>query len=425
MKLPALLLLALSLQSHSQEPIKRFDFGPGAVASGYTQVKPTAVYSAEVGWGFEPGPEIKGVDRGGDPLTGDYVTCDPNFYFSVALPEGAYRVTVTWVDTYGTSGTTVKSELRRLVSENIVAPKGGSVKHSFLVHVRRPDIPGGSHVKLKDREKTNEAWGWDDKLTLEFCGSFSYLASLEITPAPTVPALHLMGDSTVADQPSEPFASWGQMLPRFFDDQLLVVNHAQSGDSLRSAYGANRLAKVISLLHDGDYVAIQFGHNDEKDKTPGAGAFTTYKDMLKRYVTEIKAAKGRPILITPVHRRTFGERGQITNSHGDYPAAVRQVAEEEKVPLIDLLNLSEKLYESHGGLGSEVLFAPEDRTHHNNFGAYQLAQCVLVGLKEINHPLTKHLVPGLPAFDLNRRGSTYDLKLRPSKPANAPKPLGN
>lgn len=425
MKLPLLLLVALGLQAHSQEPIKRFDFGPGAVASGYTQVKPTAVYSAEVGWGFEPGAEVKGVDRGGDPLTGDYVTSDTHFHFSVALPEGAYRVTVTSVGTEGIAGTTIKSELRRLAAISVIGPDDGAEKTSFLVHVRRPDIPGGSHVKLKDREKTDESWGWDDKLTLGFSGLDHTLAVLEITPAPNVPALHLMGDSTVADQPSEPYASWGQMLPLYMDDQLLVVNHAQSGDSLRSAYGANRLAKVISLLHDGDYVAIQFGHNDEKDKTPGAGAFTTYKDMLKRYVTEIKAAKGRPILITPVHRRTFDKDGQLTNSHGDYPAAVRQVAEEEKVPLIDLLNLSEKLYESYGPEGSIILFAPDDRTHHNNFGASQIAQCVLVGLKEINHPLTKHIRPDLPVPESAKPIPARPIPSPPRLKAKAAKPLGD
>ena len=425
MKLPVLLLVALSLQAHSEEPIKRFDFGPGAVASGYTQVNADAVYSAEVGWGFEPGAEIKGVDRGGDPLTGDHVACDRTFYFSVALPEGAYRVTATLGDTDGVSSTTIKSELRRLALVKNGIPTGRPAKRSFLVHVRRPDIPGGSHVKLKDREKTNEIWGWDEKLTLEISGLRHTLAALEITPAPNVPVLHLMGDSTVADQPSEPYASWGQMMPSFFDDQLLVVNHAQSGDSLRSAYGANRLAKVISLLHDGDYVAIQFGHNDEKDKTPGAGAFTTYKEMLKRYVTEIKAAKGRPILLTPVHRRTFDEHGQITNSHGDYPAAVRQVAEEEKVPLIDLLNLSEKLYEAYGPEGSGILFAPKDGTHHNSFGAFQLGHCVLLGLKELNHPLIKYFRSDLPAFDPVSPLQGANLQVPPSPEVRAPKPLGD
>ena len=128
-----------------------------------------------------------------------------------------------------------------------------------------------------------------------------------------MPTLFLLGDSTVCDQPREPYNSWGQMLPRFFKSGVAVANHAESGESLRSSLGAKRLDKVLSLMKPGDYLFIQYGHNDEKEKGAGVGAFTTYKASLKHFVEEARKRGGTVVLITPMHRLKFDAAGQITN----------------------------------------------------------------------------------------------------------------
>ncbi len=378
-------------------PVK-FDFGAGKIGPGCTQVLPATIFAAETGFGFEPGAAVSVVDRGGDALSGDFCTGAQPFLFSVALPEGNYRVTVTLGDADGESATTIKAELRRLMLENVKTAHGKSETRSFVVNVRTPKIAPGVEVKLKDRERTTELVNWDEKLTLEFNGPRPCVAAVEIAKA-DVPTIYLLGDSTVCDQPREPYASWGQMFPRFFKPEVAVANHAQSGESLRSSFGARRLEKVASGLKAGDTVLIQFGHNDEKEKGEGVGAFTTYKASLKQYVDAVRKHGAQAVLITPVHRRTFEKDGKMRNSHGDYPEAVRQVAAEENVPLIDLTVLSGRLYEALGPEKSGALFKPGDGTHHSSYGAYEVARCVVEGLRATKLPLAKSLAGDVPPFD--------------------------
>src|SRR5262249_12715412 len=163
------------------------------------------------------------------------------------------------------------------------------------------------------REKTDEVWNWDDKLTLEFNGEHPALCSLEIEPAVKIPTVYLLGDSTVCDQPKEPWNSWGQMLPRFFKPGVVVANHAESGESLRSSLGAHRLDKVLSTMKPGDYLFIQFGHNDMKEKGDGVGAFTTYKADLKKFVERAKEKGGIPVVVTSMHRKKFDSAGKVVN----------------------------------------------------------------------------------------------------------------
>jgi lysophospholipase L1-like esterase len=404
----------------------KFDFGPGKVAPGYTQVLPTMTYTKERGYGFEPGATITGVERNSkDALRGDFCTSDKPFFFSVALPEGTHHVTVTLGDAAGESTTTVKAELRRLMLEQIRTAQGKFAPRSFTVNIRTPQIAGGGEVKLKDREKTTEWWAWDEKLTLEFNGARPALCALEITQADNVPTIFLLGDSTVADQPREPYNSWGQMLPRFFKPGLAVANHAESGESLKSSLGARRLDKVLSLLKPGDYLFIQYGHNDQKERGEGAGAFTTYKADLKKFVTETRKRGGTPVLVTSMHRRTFDTQAKITNSLGNYPAAVRQVAQAEQVALIDLHALSQALYEALGPDRSGVLFKEGDGTHHSNYGSYELAKCIVAGIKANRLGLTKFLMKDVPAFDPHRPDPVESFKVPASPLTTEVKPLGN
>lgn len=153
----------------------QFDFGPGKVAPGYTQVLPTTVYSPEAGYGFEPGANIIGDDReGGDALRSDFCTSNKPFYFSVSPPEeGNYRVTVTLGDLKGKTSTTVKAELRRLMLEKVETEPGKVETRQFIVNIRRPQISTGGKVRLKPREKAEGSWAWDNRLTLKFNGEHS------------------------------------------------------------------------------------------------------------------------------------------------------------------------------------------------------------------------------------------------------------
>jgi lysophospholipase L1-like esterase len=411
---------------HADTPALKFDFGPGRVEDGYQQVIPATLYTKELGYGFEPGAQVTCEDRGGgDHLRGDFCTSAAPFYFSVALPEGNYDVTVTFGDRKGESVTTVKAELRRLMLEEVHTARGRFETRTFTVNVRTPVISTGGEVKLKDREKNMEAWAWDEKLTLEFNNARPAVAAIEIKRNDKAPTLFLLGDSTVCDQPREPYNSWGQMLTRFFKPGLAVANHAESGESLRSSTGARRLDKVLSLIKPGDYLFVQFGHNDEKERGEGVGPFTTYKASLKRYVEEARGRGATVVLVTPMQRRTFDAAGKLTDSHGDYDDAVRQAAKELNAPLIDLHAMSTPFYEALGPEESKKAFAPGDGTHHDNYGSYQLARAVVEGIKSNRLPLSKYLTDDLRPFDPARPDPVSSFKIPPSPLATESKPPGN
>ncbi len=404
----------------------KFDFGPGKVAAGYTQVLETTRYTKELGYGFEPGAKVSCLERGGrDALRGDICTSDRPFFFSVAVPEGNYKVTVTFGDPRGESVNTVKAELRRLMLERVETARGKTETRTFNVNIRTPLIAGGGEVKLKDREKTLEWWAWDEKLTLEFNNTRPAVSAIEITKVDDVPTVYLLGDSTVSDQPLEPYNSWGQMLTRFFGPGVAIANHSQSGESLRSSLGARRLDKVLSLIKPGDYLFIQFGHNDQKQKGEGVGAFTTYKADLKRFVAGARARGATPVLVTSMQRHTFDDAGLITNSHGDYPEAVRQLAREEKVALIDLHATSKLFYEALGPEKSLLAFKEGDGTHHNNYGSYELAKLIVEGIKANRLGLVKYLARDVPPFDPRRPDAVENFKVPPSPTVGDVKPHGN
>ena len=415
--------------AHAQQtnaPAWKFDFGPGPVARGYKQLMPQNIYTRATGYGFEPGSQVACINRNEkDALRGDLCTSEKPFYFSVALPEGNYNVTVTLGDAAADSVTTVKAELRRLMIERVETKRGYFEKRTFTVNVRTPQIAGTGEVKLKDREKTTELWAWDEKLTLEFNNTRPAVCAIEITRADDLPTIFLLGDSTVADQPREPYNSWGQMLTRFLKAGVAVANHGESGESLRSSLMAGRLDKVLTGMKPGDYLFIQYGHNDQKEKGEGVSAFSTYASDLKKFVTAARKRRGIPVLITPVQRRTFDKDGKITNSHGDYPEAVRRVAKELNVPLIDLNQMSKVLYETLGPQKSEILFKEGDGTHHNNYGSYELAKCIVEGIRENKLGIAKYVVTGVPRFDPSRPDPFESFTVPASPLMTDVKPLGN
>lgn len=401
----------------------KFDLGAGKNIAGRTLVQATDIYSKEKGYGFEPGAEIECSAIRGKTNSG-YCGSNKPFYFSAAVPEGNYKVTITFGNKIDASVTTVKAELRRLMLEKVETKKGTFATGSFIVNVRTPSITGGETVKLKDREQSTEWRAWDEKLTLEFDNSHPIVDSIDIERV-DVPTIFLLGDSTVCDQPLEPYASWGQMLTRFFGGGVAIANHAESGESLRSSLGAKRLDKVLSLIKPGDYLLIQYAHNDEKEKGEGIGAFTSFKTDLKYFVESARKKGANVVLITPVQRRTFDANGKITNSHGDYPEAVRQAAKEENVPLIDLNTMSKELYEALGKDGSGILFKQGDGTHHDNYGAYELAKCIVEGIKANKLAIAKYLVKDAPVFTPTHPDPVAKFGVPASPIITSQKPLGN
>ncbi len=394
----------------------KFDFGPGAVAPGYVQVLPATVYSSALGYGFEPGATVTGVDRGGhDPLRGDFITSDRPFFFSARVPaEGNYRVTVTLGDAAGETTTTIKAELRRLMAEKVHTAPGQFAAVSFIVNTRTPQIaPAGDiqagGVKLKaPRESIQEGWAWDDRITLEFnpgaAPGRSCVCAIEITKV-DVPTVFLLGDSTVCDQSREPYASWGQMLTRFFKPGVAIANHGESGETYRDSLGRRRLDKILSVMKPGDTLIMQFGHNDQKQIAAGTGGpFTTYKAEIKQHVDAVRRHGGIPVIVSPMERREFDENGRIKPTLADYAEAARQAARELQTAFIDLNAMSRPFYEALGPEQSKLAFArpaPDkvDNTHHDNYGAYELAKCVVEGIKENKLPLASCIVDDFGSFD--------------------------
>ena len=352
--------------------------------------------------------------------------------FSVKVPEGNYRVTLAFGGAEA-SDTTVKAEGRRLMVESLHTGKGETATRSFIVNVRTPALgappenaPGGAAVRLKPREIGSPTW--DDRLTLEFLGSAPRVTAIAIEPI-DVPTVYLLGDSTVTDQTAEPAASWGQMLPRFFAPTIAVANHAESGETLKSFLAELRLDKALSRMKPGDWVLIQFGHNDQKAQWPQtyAEAETTYRAYLRAYIAEVRRRGATPLLVTSPERRNFDSRGKITPSHGRYPDAVRAVAREEKVGLIDLTPMTIAFYEALGPQRAPLAFNDDgrDRTHHNNYGAYELARMIASRLFEADPKLAQHLLPEARDYDPANPSPPEAFRLPASTARSARRPDGD
>ena len=420
MKYPKLILASftalaagMTIAAAADQPATafKFQFGAGTAAPGYTLVTPGTAYSKTTGFGFEPGPTVTAVTgQTSDPLQRTAVVGPGPFAFSVAVPEGNYRVTLTLGDPTAEAASTVKAETRRLVVEHVHTDAGKFVSRTFTVNVRGPKISTGGEVNLDSRERnltTGEviARHWDDKLTIALSDTHPALATLEVKKVDDAITLFILGDSTVTDQGGGG-SSWGQMAPRWFKPEVAVANHAESGETLKGFLKERRWDKVLDSLKAGDYVIIEFGTNDSKNSGPQniypnqdfsetyAPAATTYKELLRRFATDVQKKGGFPIIVSPSARRQDNLSGP--GSLSAYAIAAMETAKELGVPSIDLNTMGRQM---NTALGDEAPKQFGDQTHHVDYGAYMQSKCIVLGIKQAGLPIARYIVDDFGAFD--------------------------
>jgi lysophospholipase L1-like esterase len=267
---------------------------------------------------------------------------------------------------------------------------------------------------LKPREQG--VLHWDDKLTLEFNGDRPGVRSVKITPVTNVTTVFLTGDSTVTDQPDEPWNSWGQMLPRFFTSEVAVANHAESGESLQSSLGSRRIEKILTSLQPGDFLFVQFGHNDMKDRA--TDAVVKFRENLRQLIADTRTRGATPVLVTSMERKAGVTQDTLT----DHPRAMREVAQADSVALLDLHAMSKRLY---AALGPDLEKAFVDGTHHNAYGSYEMARCVVQGIRDLKLPLAKFIATDVAEFNPAKPDRVAEFALPASPNRSAVKPDGD
>lgn len=242
---------------------------------------------------------------------------------------------------------------------------------------------------------------------LSILSSILLLNFLAVAQKKTI-VVYLAGDSTMAEKLAEkrPETGWGEKLQAYFDAQKVKIeNHAQNGRSTKTFIRENRWQAIVDKLKKGDYVFIQFGHNDEsKEKVDRYTPPEDFKNNLRKFVAEVRAKKAFPVLFTPVMRRRFDENGKFYDTHGEYPDLTRSAATELNVPLIDLHLASEKLLIETGAEKSKKLFlilqkgeSPnypnglDDNTHFSPLGAEAMARLAVTEIRKSKIKLRKYL----------------------------------
>lgn len=326
------------------------------------------------------------------------------FTRNIEVPDGNYKVTVVLGSKKKAGKTVVRAENRRLMVDEVATKKGQFKTVEFVVNKRTPEIEKGKRVKVKDREKNYNTW--DNAINLEFTGAAPAVKEVKIERDTTATTIFLCGNSTVVDQPYEPWASWGQMIPRWFGPEVAISNNAESGLTAGSFLGSYRLDKILTMMKKGDYVICEFGHNDQKEKMAGAGAWYNFSYNLKVFIDKVRAKGGNIIFVTPTQRRRFDDatHSKILETHGDYPDAMRAVAKREGVPVIELHDMTRTFFETLGYENSKkaLVHYPAntfpgqdkplaDNTHFNPYGAYEIAKMVVMGMKLLNLPIVKYL----------------------------------
>lgn len=233
------------------------------------------------------------------------------------------------------------------------------------------------------------------------------MMSFSSMSATTKVQLFMAGDSTMSikDVKDYPETGWGMPFSIFFNDSIDVKNRAKNGRSTRTFISEGLWAGIINELNKDDFVIIQFGHNDQsKQKVDRYTTPAQYQQNLVNFIAEVRAKQAQPLLMTPVTRRNFDEKGQIKDTHPIYADIVRDVAQQTGVDFIDMERITQQYFQKLGGINSRLRFmhiaanlhpnypmGVEDNTHFNELGAREVAQLVLTAMKKINHPLVAQL----------------------------------
>lgn len=417
--IPLLALLLWAMTATAQSWIFHFTNatkGPGI------RLTPANRYSDAVGYGFE-----YGTPQPGGP-----------YFFSVKVPDGNYRIRATFGSSRTAGHTTLRAESRRMYVNGLTTRKGETVTRTFIVNKRDTLIGNKVRVEVK-RPLEAQKLLWDNRLTFEVTGNAPVLQKLEIEPATDVPTIYLIGNSTVVDNDYEPYTSWGQMITAFFNDSLAVANYAESGLAASTFVAQKRFDKIKSLLRPGDYVFIEFAHNDQKQTHDGAGARYNFAYNMKIMIDATRRAGAVPVLLTPTRRRIYNADGTLADTHADYPQAIREMASREGLALIDLQHMTKVLCETLGEEASRQLYVHfpagtypgqnkelKDNTHFRPYGAYEVARCVLEGMRYNGLPLVRHVLPEYTAGFSPSMPDPYDgFQWTPSTRTDATKPDGN
>jgi len=419
---------ALTGAARAAEPLDlKYSFGPKA-AEGWTQVTAADAYNVDRTYGFDLGSKVAAGEG--------FVAGQDNrpFFFSSRLEAGAYRVTVTLGDPAAETIATVKSETRRLMLEAVHVPAGQTKAFSFLVHVRDPRLPGGGLVRLKAREKEPILYvqwdlqdeksripfvelDWDEKLTLEFSDAHPALRSIEITPAEHPVTVYLIGDSTMTDQMMGPWGAWGQQLPRWFKPPVLIANYAESGETAESFIGELRWEKLLSEIHPGDYVLMQFGINDQRQPV------AKFKSFFPKFIADTRAHGATPVLVSSQNLRRLGPKGEGIQTLRGFPEAMKEAAAENHAAFIDLNAMSMQLYAAWGQERMVKSFV--DGTHQNMYGSYELSKCVVMGILADKLPFADgNLADDWKPFDPAHPDPMEDFHLPPDPQLDPARPGG-
>ncbi|MBU3112775.1 rhamnogalacturonan acetylesterase [Clostridium lacusfryxellense] len=307
--------------------------------------------------------------------------------FRVKIPRsGNYNIKLSMGNKNKDMTVSVFSQRRRCVLKNAIAKAGELIDFDFTANVC-DIVPRGKTEVYKD-----------DSIDITILGINSCINFLTVDEASNIPTIYIAGDSTVTDQganypynPATSYCGWAQILPLFLKQGISVSNHSHSGLTTESFRSGGHWSIVERSIKQDDIIIMQFGHNDQKDKT--LGAFGGYADNLRRYAQEIQEKGAYPVIVSPVSRTIWnGPNGSFNDMLKEYADACKQVAFERGIPLIDLHDKSVDFILKHGSKKVARYFYPKDYTHHNDFGAFEMARLVVDGIKEAKiHTIIKHL----------------------------------
>ncbi len=387
--LSAILFTGATAMAEDSLYVKKFDFGSFEAAEGYIQVTENDAYTAENGWGLDITNTIK---SGGKDVIGDYVTTDDvagGISFTVDVPDGDYKVIVT---------------------------TGGDAATKSNVYIN-----GGERVRVyaleagKYQDNEQRVVPKDGKITIKVIGAAA--AEGEEQTYPTIsaitveqlaartekrekPAIYIAGDSTAQTYnhaKEYPQTGWGQVAADYFDaSETEIINRSIGGRSLKSYNNDGRLDNILTEMHPGDYVFIQFGHNDGSSKPERFISVDDFKVLMEeKYIGEIKKRGGIPVILTPTPHFSPDESGKFAETIIDYSDAAREIASKTDTVLIDIHKMAVEKWNELGEAKVRKLYfindinesvkypgGTDDHTHFKEAGARQIAMLVAEGVSE-------------------------------------------